>query len=567
MAWENSDIYWNQTHAFINEYNNTFKENLVFTGKNDLYDKDSGEYNSSTQLLTIDYTGHSTEQTAVETTLLTLSNGVSCVMKSWLFTYGTPSEGHINFVQEWHDKDGNLLEWSDHGNMDHWSSSFEGLDVTNYDISAYPVYYSKIGFCYQYTTEETLTPGVTEPTHYVPYFTFIGHKNNPSPYDAPNPLKGGLRPDNMWTYYTTTGDFPRLNTYEGFEQFIDALKGGGDDTPIEPGSAEDDTSQPGGGDGDYNPLSDPIGFPGLPTTGDSLSTGFIHAYNPTSAQLQALSHKLWSRDFWEEILKVNNDPMEAVISLHSVPYSPNTSTSVTCSVGNYNTEIVMAPIASQFVTLDLGSILIPEHWGSALDYSPYVNVDLYLPYVGVTTIRVDDAIGKNITVKYNTDVLSGATVCLVMCGNSVLYNRQTNLIMNHPFTKSSFMPLYQSIVNGMGNIISGASKGGIGGAVGGALGSAINTIMSKHSDVARGGYLGGNSGCLGDFTPYLIIHRPIQSLASGFGHFKGYPSNITGLISSVSGYTEIESVHLTGIPCTDIERDEIMSLLYNGVIV
>lgn len=566
MAWENSGIYWNQTHAFINEYNNTFKENLVFTGKNDLYDEDSGEYNSSTQLLTIDYTGHSTEETAVETTLLTLSNGVSCVMKSWLFTYGTPPEGHINFVQEWHDKDGDLLEWSDHGNMDHCSSSFEGLDVTNYDISAYPVYYSKIGFCYQYTTEETLTPGVTEPTHYVPYFTFIGHKNNPSPYDAPNPLKGGLRPDNMWTYYTTTGDFPRLNTYEGFEQFIDALQGGGDDTPIEPGSSEDDTSKPGGGDGDYNPLSDKIPFPGLPT-GDSISTGFIRVYNPSGAQLQALSHKLWSQDFYNTIEKIMNDPMEAIISLHSVPYQPNTGVGVVCEVGNYDSGVVMPTVESQFYSLNLGSIYIPEHWASALDYSPYVTVDLFLPYIGVITLQVDDAIGKDITVRYNTDILTGATVAMVMCGDSVLYSRQTDLIYKHPFTMSSFGPLYQSIMSLVGNTLSGAVSGGIGGAVGGALGSGINVALSKHSNISRGGSLGGSAGCLGDFAPYLIIHRPIQSLASGFKHFKGYPSNITATIGSVSGYSEIESVHLTGIPCTDIERDEINALLYNGVIV
>ena len=566
MAWENSGIYWNQTHAFINEYNNTFKENLLFVGQNDIYDEDDGEYNSSTQLLTIDFTGHTTEETAVEQTLLTLSNGVSCVLKTWMYTYGSPAEGHMEFKQEWHDKDGDLLEWSDHGNMDHWSNSVNGLDVTNYDISAYPLYYSKIGFVYQYTHEDTLTVGVTEPTHYCPYFTFIAHKNNPSPYDAPNPLKGGLRPDNMWTYYTTTGDFPRLYTYESYEQFIDALQGGGDDTPIEPGSAEDDTSKPGGGDGDYNPLSDKIPFPGLPT-GDSISTGFIRVYNPSGAQLQALSHKLWSQDFYNTIEKIMNDPMEAIISLHSVPYQPNTGVGVVCEVGNYDSGVVMPTVESQFYSLNLGSIYIPEHWASALDYSPYVTVDLFLPYIGVITLQVDDAIGKDITVRYNTDILTGATVAMVMCGDSVLYSRQTDLIYKHPFTMSSFGPLYQSIMSLVGNTLSGAVSGGIGGAVGGALGSGINVALSKHSNISRGGSLGGSAGCLGDFAPYLIIHRPIQSLASGFKHFKGYPSNITATIGSVSGYSEIESVHLTGIPCTDIERDEIMSLLYNGVIV
>ena len=360
-----------------------------------------------------------------------------------------------------------------------------------------------------------------------------------------------------------------ITTDEQYNNLLGDIDEGGDGTPVNPILPSEDTSDPGGGDTehpDYNPFSDPVEFPGLPTGGSAMATGFIRVYTPTASQLQSLAGVLWSDSFVETIKKVQNDPMEAIISLHSLPMSLSSGTAE-CRIGNFNSGITMNTVSSQYVKRDLGSLYIPEHWASALDYGPYNTVDIFLPYVGVRSLQIDDVVGKTLKVEYNVDILSGATVVSVMCGNSVLYTYNTSLISYHPISQSSFGPLYQSIANGMGNVISGAVAGGIGGAVGGALGSAINVAMSKHSTVSRGGSIGGNSGCLGGFVPYLIIHRPIQSLASGFAHFKGYPSNITATLGSVSGYTEVESVHLDGITCTDNEKAEIEALLYNGVIL
>lgn len=365
-------------------------------------------------------------------------------------------------------------------------------------------------------------------------------------------------------FYVITG--PPLTNDEQLQEYLEALENGGDGSQILPQDPEDDTSGPGGGDGDYNPFSDPIDFPGLPTDGDSISTGFIRVYNPSGGQLQSLANKLWSDDFINTIKKVHNDPMEAVISLHSIPITVPTISAV-CKVGNYDSQVSMPAVTRQFHTISLGSIHIPEHWGSALDYSPYVKIQMFLPFVGVIDIQVDDIIGKSVAVSYNIDILSGATVASVKCGGSVLYTYNTNVIFRHPITQSSYGPLYQAILGMGGAVASGASQGGTGGAVGGAIGGALNVALSKWSSVTRGSSLGGSAGVLGNFVPYIIIHRPIQSLASGFRHFKGYPSNITATIGSVSGYSEVESVHLTGIPCTDAERDEIMALLYNGVII
>lgn len=401
-------------------------------------------------------------------------------------------------------------------------------------------------------------------SYFSPLGTCFLAKPTNSPYSRPE-LIGNLSDQYVSTYYYRPSNAHSLENADDVDQFYDILKEKGNGKPFEAEDYEDDTSKPGGGDGDYNPFSDKVPKPGLPTGGDSISTGFVRVYTPSSGQLQQLSAKLWSDDFYDNILKIQNDPMEAIISLHSVPF--NLSGSYTeCVVGNYSTGIQMQALSSQFYQLNLGSINVPEHWGTALDYSPYVTVDCFVPYCGVVQLQVDDVVGKTLQCGMNVDVLSGATVAYIMCGESVLYTYNTNVIFRHPISSTNFGPLYQSIMGAVGSVASGLASGGGGGAIGGAVGGALNVALSKHSSISRGGSLGGSAGCLGHFTPYLIIHRPIQSLAAGFKHFKGYPSNITTTLGSLSGYTEVESVHLEGISCTDLERDEIMAQLYNGVI-
>ena len=511
-----------------------------------------------------DYTGHMDSDHPIRDILFSWSNGVKLIQESiivenqshelrWAYRtyYVDENDDYIDF----NTIVGRVITGTP-------SSAFTGYyNVDPNDFTSYTFYASYPGYIYD--GDPTKNAYTWSPIGYV-----FATAPTASPYERPE-LRGDISYDRVSNYYY--GPFySDLYDQEWIDRFFNALEGAGDGSDLLPTNPSDDTSGPGGGDKDlpdYNPFSDPIDFPGLPTGGDSLSTGFIRAYNPTTAQLQALSRELWSDDFINTIKKIMNDPFEAIISLHSVPFNVVSGASVLCSVGNYESQVSMQPIYQQFMTLDLGSIYIPEHWASALDYSPYVTIDIFLPFVGVVTLQVDDVIGRTLSVKYNVDVLTGATLASIKCGDSVLYTHNTNLLFRHPVTQSSFGPLYQSILGLVGNTISGAVAGGIGGAVGGALGSAINVATSKHSSISRGGSIGGATGCLGNFKPYLIIHRPIQSLASGFAHFKGYPSNITGTISSVSGYTEVESVHLTGIPCTDSERDEIMALLYNGVIV
>lgn len=507
------------------------------------------------------YTGHG-EDNPYRDVLYSYANGVNIVMYSYVKRSG--DDYYYRYLAGYEDDEGNAIDINSLTDLPitinfHREKQIDASQVTNLGI-----FYSPAGYDYN----DSLTGGENTNAYSLGVMgqTWV-EKPTASPYDRPQ-LVGALSNDYYQTYYNVCIlDNRGLTSVAEIEKYYDTLDDIGNGNPIRPGDDdEDDPSGPGGGDGDKNPYSDTVDFPGLPTGGDSISTGFVYLYHPNSAQLQMLSSKLWSDDFIENILRVQNDPMEAIISLHSVPYNISGSLE-NCVVGNYDTQIQMEALSQQFYTLNLGSLYIPEHWGSALDYSPYTTVDIFLPYCGIASVQVDDIIGRTLQVQYNTDILSGATLAMIKCGDSVLYVHNCNMLYRHPFSANSYAPLYQALLNAAGSIVGGAAAGGVGGAIGGAIGGALNVAMSKHTSIARGGGIGSSFGCLGTFTPYVIIHRPKQSLASGFKHFKGYPSNITATIGSVSGYTEVESVHLTGIPCTDAERDEIMALLYNGVIV
>ena len=513
-------------------------------------DSVGGEY-INVQEFHLDAT-NTTSENPKTVTLFTYANGVTVRMHYWLTS---ETEDTINVANSinYYDKDGHLISGIGTRSVAINATKKYGATVSNV-----PIWFSPCGVDYGNLETDLEGKSYNDVIIYVP-------RASASPYDPPS-LSGAMNTQERFNYYSKGVSAVYANDWD---DFWDAIENGGDGTPISPILPSDDTSEPGGGDAadpDYNPFSDPIDFPGLPTGGDSIATGFIRVYTPSTSQLQELASVLWSDDFVETIKKIQNDPMEAIISLHSVPISLS-GTAMTCRVGNFNTGVGMPAISTQFHTINLGSIHIPEHWASALDYSPYVTVDMYVPFCGVVQLQVDDIVGRTVSVKMNLDIISGAALISVMCDNSVLYTYNTNIIFRHTISQSSFGPFYQSVLGMLGSTASGLASGGVGGALGGAIGGAVNVALSKQHAVSRGGSIGGATGVLGNFTPYLIIHRPIQSLAAGFAHFKGYPSNITTSLSSVSGYTEVESVHLSGITCTDSEKAEIEALLYNGVLL
>ena len=337
-------------------------------------------------------------------------------------------------------------------------------------------------------------------------------------------------------------------------------------TPTDPYETGGGSSTTGGGTGTFSETGDIVGIPGLPTL-SAVDTGFITLFNPTAAQVKQLAAYMWSNSFDMATFKnIVANPIDCILGLTIVPVNPPDAGTKAVSVGNIATDVNMPYLSSQYVEVDCGTLNVQEFWGSYLDYSPYTKMSLYLPYIGIVPLDIDDVMNATITIKYHVDVLSGACVAYVLCNGTQLYTYIGQCSSNVPITSNDFTNTVNGILGIAGSIGSLVATGGASAPteIGKIAGNAINALKPN---IQKSGAMSGTGGLMGVQTPYLICQRPRQSVPASQNSFTGYPSNITATLSDLSGYTEVDKIHLEGVPCTNEEMDEIMTLLESGVYI
>lgn len=545
-----------------------------------------------------DYTQHVGAANAyIKEKILTFPNGMYLNLHAYVKQTEDPLIGiWVNVLA--YDKDDNQVVWAPVGNEFHlqWSNG----------AGCFPGVFKDFGFkiafltdYYSFHPNTPATEDITPPDYYRLQIFFANRlRDNTAQYYL-NSMSGivseGLmshKPDpTLPSWYTPSPGNVYINTINLiYDADLDAklaeikTAGGSYEGGYQLGYPNDpnqdvDPSNTGGGDGEYtggagggdkgqseyDKNSDPIDFPAVPT-GGALSTGAIKGFVVNTSTISAMFNKLWDASAFDidTLQKLLSEPLDAIISLHVLPFAPSVSADQFIHLGNYDFEnTIYAPVvSSQYKIIDCGTLEVKKYWGSALDYSPYTKVEIYLPFIGIRELKAEDVIGFTLGIKYNVDVLTGDLTCSIKCGMSVLYKFQGNCKATIPLSEQVNTTL-ATIAKSAGIVASSAG----GGVAGVALSAALNTAMSKVV-VNRSGDLSGNAGLLDDFTPYLIIHRPIQSLAKDFRKFKGYPSNITAKLGDLKGYTEVDFINLQNIPnATSAEMAEIKNLLMQGVLL
>ena len=336
--------------------------------------------------------------------------------------------------------------------------------------------------------------------------------------------------------------------------------------PDEPAGSTD-TSYTGGGGGNYDPSSDPIDFPPLPTNG-ALVSGGIMAHRVARETLLSIMTDLWDTslfdvDTWQKVI---SDPIQAIVSLHALPFSPEVAADENnLFIGNMDMHVKPPKVTNQYKEIMFDPVELKEFWGSALDYSPYTKIELYLPFIKTVTLTPEDVMGNTIEVRYHADVLTGDCIAFVKCGNAVLYRFNGNCKMQIPLTVQSNTAA-SAIKQSIPQMAASVATGGGMGLLAASAQVAGNVIASKII-TQRSGDISGSIGMMDDFVPYLIIHRPRQSLAKNYNKFKGYPSNVTRKLNTLKGYTEVDLINLSVPGATDTELAEIEALLKEGVII
>lgn len=330
---------------------------------------------------------------------------------------------------------------------------------------------------------------------------------------------------------------------------------------------ETDTSKPGGGDGVWDDdSSDVIKLPSVDNLNSNSinQTKFFTCYKMSMSQLTKLSTELWSSNIFTQLSNTVIKPTDFVVSLNMIPLNV-AGTNRLIKAGQFLLNGAEGTVVNtQYVRLECGEVTINKKWGGAIDYQ--TDISLFLPYVGVVELGTNDVMGATVGVYYTVDIMTGNFICSIRVVRegfqAILYQYNGNCAANYPITSADFSTIANAT---LGLTMSMATKGAS--PISALSDTTSNLLSGGLEHPTRSGSLGGSAGFMGIKKPYLIISRPIQSLADNYNSFRGYVSNINCKLSDCKGYTLVDKVHLDNIPCLDVERTALEAILKSGIII
>lgn len=330
-----------------------------------------------------------------------------------------------------------------------------------------------------------------------------------------------------------------------------------------------------GGDGEYVIKGNPVGPDSLPDKGPS-DTGLVHLYLPTGNQMDAITDYMWSDDFVDNLKKLVNDPMDAVISLVYLPVNLSSvrgQTAEFCKIGNVTLDqCPVFPATSDYIRVNFGTFRPTKVWGAVLDFEPYCSVHAHLPFIGYVPLKMSDILpvaqsSGEVELIYDINLFTGDVVAKLygkgVWGYKTLIGTYTgNCAFQIPFTGTNYGNYYKNILSGAANIVSSMFTGGL------TAGSLVNSALdmaTTNVPVQRSGAMTGGAAPLSALTAFLYVEYPVQSLAQDYNKIAGFASNYTAELGSLDGFSQIEELELSGFSGTDTEAEELKALLKDGV--
>ena len=347
-------------------------------------------------------------------------------------------------------------------------------------------------------------------------------------------------------------------------------------------------------------------------------------YHPTAEKVRKFFKWLWDRDTWHDKQDMNSDPLEAIISLHTLPL-PNEVDYDDYGHKRYwydtdedhDKQIMLGYLGAEDFEVDpadplkshiihsrvchycLGHVTIDRTY---LDYRDYDReIYMYLPYVGFKQLRCDDItpyLNPNRTrwyaevyLDYYIDLVTGDFQAIISINKNdpdrkVLYMFNGNMAVSMPVCATDKTMLEQARWNILTSF--GKTVLGFGGAIGatamgmpqlafasGAMGvsgangllNSINTYKNQNViEVERNGSFAGSYGALAPKTPYVVINAPI-GYDTTYEPYSGDSANVTTKLGVLKGFVKCKYVHVDTLASATLnEKNEIERVLLEGVI-
>ena len=366
------------------------------------------------------------------------------------------------------------------------------------------------------------------------------------------------------------------------------------DTPITPGTAVDETP--------------------IPTPGFTISNGG-RILGLTAAQVNTFYSKIFDSANIQALLDGTQlfgaNQINAIKDLFYIPVKVDDI--ATCSstqhifLGSYDLDMGSAVkwVTNNNKLISCGTVTFNETFGSYLDYEPYCNIYIWLPFCGIHKLEVSKYINKTIHLRYAVSVFDGTCVAFLSTQTNgkdiVLDSFQGNMSVHRPLqandqqrqtaaiaqgilqTGAQVVGTLGTVAAGAGAIGSAASLGGIeaGIAAGvgrgvasglpganGAIRAGANTLQTAvDAPMSTRGALAGMLTMFDTMIPTFIVARLNSIEPANELQIVGKPSATGGLVSSFSGFLKTSAFDMSNFPGTVEEANEIQQMFRGGVYI
>lgn len=342
-------------------------------------------------------------------------------------------------------------------------------------------------------------------------------------------------------------------------------------------------------------IPDGQGGSSYPSIVPSSGSGLIHVYNPTPAEFVSFGSWLWVTYADSSIDKIWNNPFDGIIGAFELYATPQTDGTDNIRSGFLVCPTTAALVRQRYIEIDCGSIIVPEFYGNYLDYSPYSQAYIYLPFIGINEVSIDDIVGHAINLRYRIDTYNGSCIAMIYVAKSgyrnLCYQFAGNCAVEVPLAGGSQAAIKAGMMQAEAYARSamvsagGHLLGGIGSALMGSLGGAISNIagiagdyanakagveaarVANKSSVQHSGQFGASHGAMGNKIPFIIIRNPIQVKVVNYNDDYGFPAHKRVIIGGCTGYLRVREVNVVSAHATDDEKAAIEMMLKNGVYV
>ena len=341
-----------------------------------------------------------------------------------------------------------------------------------------------------------------------------------------------------WFVKTDSGDSSTFTAHDGTK--------GSDGYTKDDDKGYDDNKDKDDDDNDTHVLSSGIGV-------------LTSTFHMTKERLVQLGQFLWGSSIFDEFSLINNNPIENIISCKAIPYAIS-GTTQEITLGNVKTGVNGEKISQNFSKQTIGSVAIAEHYKNFLDYAPYTNVIIYLPYIGFKELDASLVMGKTLRIEYTLDVITGGCLAQIYVGKIRLYEFTGNIGVDISITASNRAQVESAYINAGVGVVSSAMSGNATGAVNSIIGAA--TSQYHYSGTGN-----PSPSCVASTnrTCYVVIDRPQYQPLKAFNHTRGRMCCLSKTIGSLKGYTVCDgNIDISGISATDEEKDEIVNILSTG---